>query len=473
MAIARVGRATTFPARFQLVAAMNPCPCGFAGDVGRPLPLPAGVAERYERRVSGPAARPDRPVGRRCRASPPAALVGGPRAGGVGRRRPRGSPPPAASPARARPGGLNGRLAGRRCGRPAASTPAADGGGSSSWPSSRRASGRGTERLLRVARTIADLAGSPAVAPSISTRRPGSGRPLRLAAAARPAECWASARPGRSRRAADGSADASVARPGRRIRRRGARGLGRPRCGPRARAGRVRRAPRRLRHRARRSWRRGRPAGERLAARRPERRRTATAGAPVGAGRPRRSPRRPQDADRDARPDPRARPARRDPRRPGLSGAARARSTLPPHVLFVRGDVGGPRRRARGRGRRHAPRRPSAAALVAARIARRSSRPARRSCPGLAVGIDGAAHAAPSTPAGRRSRSSARGHGRLYPAGPRRLADGDRRGRRSGRVGARARHRADARARSRGATGSSAASPTPRSSSRRRPGAAR
>src|SRR6478735_1836867 len=53
--IVRAGRATTFPARFQLVAAMNPCPCGFAGSLpeGR-CRCPAGVVERYERRVSGP-----------------------------------------------------------------------------------------------------------------------------------------------------------------------------------------------------------------------------------------------------------------------------------------------------------------------------------------------------------------------------------------------------------------------------------
>ena len=35
VAIARAGRATIFPARFQLVAAMNPCPCGFAGTSDR------------------------------------------------------------------------------------------------------------------------------------------------------------------------------------------------------------------------------------------------------------------------------------------------------------------------------------------------------------------------------------------------------------------------------------------------------
>ena len=40
VAIARAGRATNFPARFQLVAAMNPCPCGFAGSSERAVRLP-------------------------------------------------------------------------------------------------------------------------------------------------------------------------------------------------------------------------------------------------------------------------------------------------------------------------------------------------------------------------------------------------------------------------------------------------
>ena len=55
VSVARVGRATTFPARFQLVAAMNPCPCGLAGSRAGTLPLRSGRArERYTGRVSGP-----------------------------------------------------------------------------------------------------------------------------------------------------------------------------------------------------------------------------------------------------------------------------------------------------------------------------------------------------------------------------------------------------------------------------------
>ena len=54
VAIARAGRATDFPARFQLVAAMNPCPCGFAGSSDRACGCPSLVPERYQRRISGP-----------------------------------------------------------------------------------------------------------------------------------------------------------------------------------------------------------------------------------------------------------------------------------------------------------------------------------------------------------------------------------------------------------------------------------
>ncbi|MGH8032130.1 MAG: YifB family Mg chelatase-like AAA ATPase [Luteimonas sp.] len=52
--ISRAARQSEFPARFQLVAAMNPCPCGWAGDVsGRCRCLPDAI-RRYRGRLSGP-----------------------------------------------------------------------------------------------------------------------------------------------------------------------------------------------------------------------------------------------------------------------------------------------------------------------------------------------------------------------------------------------------------------------------------
>ncbi|HLI19418.1 MAG TPA: YifB family Mg chelatase-like AAA ATPase [Rhodanobacteraceae bacterium] len=52
--ISRAARQAEFPARFQLVAAMNPCPCGYAGDAdGRCRCTPDAIA-RYHGRISGP-----------------------------------------------------------------------------------------------------------------------------------------------------------------------------------------------------------------------------------------------------------------------------------------------------------------------------------------------------------------------------------------------------------------------------------
>jgi magnesium chelatase family protein len=52
--IVRVGHALRFPARFQLLAAMNPCPCGYAGHPDRRcVDAPQAVA-RYQTRISGP-----------------------------------------------------------------------------------------------------------------------------------------------------------------------------------------------------------------------------------------------------------------------------------------------------------------------------------------------------------------------------------------------------------------------------------
>ena len=52
--IARKGISVTFPADVQLVAATNPCPCGFAGDRVRSCTCGSGAVERYRRRLSGP-----------------------------------------------------------------------------------------------------------------------------------------------------------------------------------------------------------------------------------------------------------------------------------------------------------------------------------------------------------------------------------------------------------------------------------
>ncbi len=51
--VARAGRVERFPAAFQLVAAMNPCPCGFAGHPTRPCVCDPGHRDRYARRISG------------------------------------------------------------------------------------------------------------------------------------------------------------------------------------------------------------------------------------------------------------------------------------------------------------------------------------------------------------------------------------------------------------------------------------
>ena len=54
VAISRAARQVEYPARFQLVAAMNPCPCGYLGDAsGKCRCAPPEIA-RYRARVSGP-----------------------------------------------------------------------------------------------------------------------------------------------------------------------------------------------------------------------------------------------------------------------------------------------------------------------------------------------------------------------------------------------------------------------------------
>jgi magnesium chelatase family protein len=54
VAIARAARTAVFPARFMLVGAMNPCPCGFAGDPARECRCAPPLMARYHDRLSGP-----------------------------------------------------------------------------------------------------------------------------------------------------------------------------------------------------------------------------------------------------------------------------------------------------------------------------------------------------------------------------------------------------------------------------------
>lgn len=54
VALARRGISITFPAAVQLVAASNPCPCGFAGDRVHGCRCNQASVDRYRRRISGP-----------------------------------------------------------------------------------------------------------------------------------------------------------------------------------------------------------------------------------------------------------------------------------------------------------------------------------------------------------------------------------------------------------------------------------
>ncbi len=160
--IARAQGAVRFPAEVQLVAAMNPCPCGYFGDLERPCTCRPGEPERYVRRVSGALLdrldlRVEMP---RIR---PADLLLGPEPEGTAAVAPRIAEARVRA-SRRNDGRLNARLSGRetveRCrlssdGRELLATVAAR----------RSLSARGIHRVLRVARTIADLACRDVVTP--------------------------------------------------------------------------------------------------------------------------------------------------------------------------------------------------------------------------------------------------------------------------------------------------------------------
>jgi magnesium chelatase family protein len=156
--ISRAARSATFPARFQLVAAMNPCPCGFAGDASGRCRCPADAIRRYRGRISGPLL--DRIDLHVEVARLPASQL-----------RPDAAPGEPTATVRERVAAARARQL-QRCGLLNARLGTRELAKSCRLPDPEQAlleqavdrlqlSARSTTRILRVARTIADLAGAP------------------------------------------------------------------------------------------------------------------------------------------------------------------------------------------------------------------------------------------------------------------------------------------------------------------------
>ncbi|MHB1340234.1 MAG: YifB family Mg chelatase-like AAA ATPase [Coriobacteriia bacterium] len=143
----------TFPSRFTLVAAMNPCPCGYLGDPDRPCTCSGATAERYQARVGGPLFdRMDLVV--RVSRIDPGTIVDGKRGEGTAAVLER------VITARTFALGARGRLSASLSGVALLRACSLDTDGSVMLKHAARAhhlSGRGVTRVLRVARTIADL----------------------------------------------------------------------------------------------------------------------------------------------------------------------------------------------------------------------------------------------------------------------------------------------------------------------------
>ncbi|MBL4712998.1 MAG: YifB family Mg chelatase-like AAA ATPase, partial [Alcanivorax sp.] len=154
--IARAAQQVSFPARFQLVAAMNPCPCGYLGDPEKGCGYECEKAKRYQRRLSGPLM--DRiDLHLEVPAVSPDTLLGD--ADGEPSRRVRERVRAARERQRQRQGCLNRELDADRL--------MASLGPHKAWLTGvmerLELSARALHRSLRVARTIADLAGNEAV----------------------------------------------------------------------------------------------------------------------------------------------------------------------------------------------------------------------------------------------------------------------------------------------------------------------
>jgi magnesium chelatase family protein len=52
--VSRASGSFTFPAKFTLVAAQNPCPCGYLGDMSKKCVCSPGQVFKYQKKISGP-----------------------------------------------------------------------------------------------------------------------------------------------------------------------------------------------------------------------------------------------------------------------------------------------------------------------------------------------------------------------------------------------------------------------------------
>jgi magnesium chelatase family protein len=158
--VSRAGRTVTFPAGFLLVAAMNPCHCGYLGDPARSCSCtPHGVA-RYRARLSGPLLdRIDIHV--EVPRVEPSDLAGpGPGEGSVEvRRRVLDARAAQGERYRGAPFRINGDLDGAAVRRYCPTTPEAARLLQRAL-TSLALSARAHDRILKVARTVADLAGA-------------------------------------------------------------------------------------------------------------------------------------------------------------------------------------------------------------------------------------------------------------------------------------------------------------------------
>jgi magnesium chelatase family protein len=159
--IARAARTVSFPSRFMLIGAMNPCPCGYLGDDIRPCRCTPQQIARYGARLSGPLRdRMDLTLGMTSLSA--GELVAG--AGGESTAVVRQRVVAARERQLARDGYLNAGLQGRRLRARAQLARDARELFSAAVPRL-SLSARGYDRVLRVARTIADLAGEESVLP--------------------------------------------------------------------------------------------------------------------------------------------------------------------------------------------------------------------------------------------------------------------------------------------------------------------